>query len=189
MAKGTLPAGFINTASVTFSRQITGASVLKILSIHSALSHCRTRSLSVITTCAPWQDDSSSVQQWVCTLFVHSARMDNFTRRDDTHNEMRDTKDIWSRLLRASSHYPLLAYCQSDHKQLGVTWAGNKLLINNYLNGGKHTDETCSAYIFSHSTSVTIQNILQMYRCCIYIKVYVSTVSDVTCYLFKYTIF
>lgn len=80
-----------------------------------------------------------AVKQWVSTFFAQEWReVQGETKRDET----RDGKDIRSRLSRASSYFHLLAYCQSDHKQMGVTWAGNKLLIDNNLNEGKCTDVT-----------------------------------------------
>lgn len=165
MSNWALPSGYLNTTSVSLSRQITAASGLPTLSSNSPLSYCGSAS-SVLQLWAyvvmlsllyvhhtVWSRASSSVQEWVCTVCKNDqpeegTAHDDFTRGEERRGEdterdgTRDGKDISSRLSRASSHFPLLAYCQSDHKQMGVTWAGNKLLINNYLNEGKCTDVT-----------------------------------------------
>ncbi len=161
MSKWALPSGYLNTASVSLSRQITATSGLPVLSLnssshhHTAGTHHRscgyelTLSLLHVRHMITWFQLCPRVSLYVLRTVGKNGQPeaetahDDFTRGEETkRDETRDGKEIRSGLSRASSHFPLLAYCQSDHMQMGETWAGNKLLINNYLNEGKCIDVT-----------------------------------------------
>ena len=130
VSKGARPPGSLNTVSATLFRRITAASALPILSSNPTLSHwsCSNEHMSRrhYCMCAIWSHGSSSASQ-------------ERRRREET----RDGKDVRGGLLRAPSHFPLRSLIASQTTGgWEWLWAGNKLLIDHYLNGGKRTDVT-----------------------------------------------
>lgn len=102
---------------------------------------------AVITLWALYDHESSSVQQWVCTFFIQSARMVDLSQIQymmTLQKERRENETRWEMARRsgASSNFLLFSYYQSDHRQMGVTLVGNTFLINNYLHELKCTDAT-----------------------------------------------